>query len=227
MIQYQYAFIIGIILFLLIWLFFFLLRKDLRKEMLIMSFLATPLGPLSKLFYLRDYWDPTYLFPLFGIGIEDILFAFFIGGIASIIYEFFFSNKSKKVKKGSLLFIGILGIIGVVGMIVFNIILKFNSIYVSSAFFIIIGLIMILKRKDLFKNALLSGLLMIIIMFIFYIIYIGIFPEIVDNFWKVQNISGIFLIGIPIEELIWGFSWGFLCGPFYEFLRGKKEVIKK
>ena len=226
---YKYAGLIGITFFLLIWVILFFYKKNLRKEMLIMSILAAPLGPLSEIFYLKDYWSTShlFLFSIFGIGISDILFAFFIGGIASVIYESFFVKKNRKTKKESLFFVGILGAIGVMGMIVFNLVLKFNSIYVSSIFFIVIGIIILVKRRDLLRNALFSGLLMAIIMLLFYLIYTHIFPNIINDSWKLENISGFFLIGVPIEELIWGFSWGFLCGPFYEFLRGEKEPNKK
>ncbi|KKQ91174.1 MAG: hypothetical protein UT16_C0022G0002 [Candidatus Azambacteria bacterium GW2011_GWA2_39_10] len=50
-------------------------RRDLRKEMLTMSFVVAPMGPLSEFFYLRDYWQPE-LFNGWSIGIEDLIFGF-------------------------------------------------------------------------------------------------------------------------------------------------------
>ena len=78
-IDYCYASIFGNVFFGIIWLILFLIRKDLRKEILIMSFFSTPLGPLSEKLYLRDYWHPEF-FSNTAIKIEDVLFAFFIGG---------------------------------------------------------------------------------------------------------------------------------------------------
>ena len=55
-----------------------------------------------------------------------------------------------------------------------------------------------------------------------YILYTAIFPNIIEDWWKLENISGIIIFGAPIEELIWGFTWGFFIGPVYEFWRGIK-----
>lgn len=86
------AYLTGDIIFFIIWGVLFFLRKDLRKKMLTMSLLIAPLGPLSEFFYLRDYWRPQLLFG-FRIGVEDLLFAFTIGGISGVIYEELFGKK--------------------------------------------------------------------------------------------------------------------------------------
>lgn len=91
----QYAFIIGNLLFLLVWIILFTIRPYLRKEMLIMSLIVAPMGPISEIFYLRDYWRPETFNGLL-IGVEDLLFGFTIGGITAVIYEAFFSRKYLK-----------------------------------------------------------------------------------------------------------------------------------
>jgi len=208
----DYRALIGLIFFLIIWIGLYLYRKPLRKEMLIMSLLCAPLGPLSEIFYFRDYWHPEYLIKIFGFGLEDLLFAFFIGGIAAIIYEEFFIKKIKKPKRNNSKSIAILFFIGLISLLIFNIILKFNSIYVSSFIFLGLGIIIIFKRKDLLKNAIWSGILIAGVMLLFYFIYNLIFPEIIQDWWK-----------LGIEELLWGFCWGFLSGPIYEYWRGIKQ----
>ncbi|MCK4649850.1 hypothetical protein KAT36_01325 [Candidatus Pacearchaeota archaeon] len=224
MLNYQYSYLIGVGIFFIIWLALFLYRKKFRKEMLTMSIIIAPLGPISQLFYLRDYWNPIYLLTIFNIGIEDILFSFLIGGIASVIYEEFFIKKFKRTKKESGNNVIILAIIGMVFFIVLNLIFKINSIYASSIGFLIIASVILFKRKDLIKNAIVSGILVTFIMFIFYSIYTTIFPNIIQDWWQLEKISRILILGIPIEELLWGFTWGFLAGPLYEFWQGKREV---
>ena len=83
----------GTMLLFLVWIALFFHKKQLQKEMLIMSILVAPMGPLSEILYFADYWHPEYLIPIFGVGIEDLLFAFFIGGIGSVIYEEAFIKK--------------------------------------------------------------------------------------------------------------------------------------
>jgi len=221
-----YQYLIGTGIFFIIWLALYIYRKKLRKEMLFMSILIAPLGPISQIFYLRDYWNPNYLFSIFGFGIEDILFGFFIGGIAAVIYEEFFIKKIKKTKSETNSTIFILALIGLALFLILNLASKINSIYASSIGFIVIASIILFKRKDLIKNAIISGILVSLIMFIFYLIYLTIFPTIISNWWQLEKISGILIIGIPIEELLWGFAWGFLAGPFYEFWKGKKVIEK-
>ena len=81
--------IVGSLLLMFMWLLIFLVRKDLRKEMLIISFIFGLLG-ITGHFYYGSYWQPVHLFKLFNlqIGIEDYLFTFSVAGIGSVWYEF-------------------------------------------------------------------------------------------------------------------------------------------
>lgn len=223
MISYQYSYLIGNLITLLIWIVLFLYKKKLRKEMLIMSILVTPLGPISEFFYFRDYWNPSLLFNIFGFGIEDLIFAFAVGGIASVIYEDIFIKKMKKTTPVKLPFFIFWLLSGIIVFIFLNLVLKINSMHASPIAFLFSGIIILFKRKDLIKNAFLSGLLVALIVFFAYVIFLQIFPSFFNKFWQLENIFGIYVLGIPIEELIWGFSWGFLAGPFYEFWKGDKE----
>ena len=219
---YKYAYFVGTLIFFLIWISLYLYKKPLRREMLIMSLIFAPLGPLSEIFHFRDYWQPEYIFTILGLGIEDLLFAFFIGGIAAVIYEELFTKKAKKTEKEHLKMLIALGVLGILALTILTFGLKMNSIYSSSLVFIFLGIIMISKRRDLAKNAILSGILVAAIMFAFHLIYTSIFPTIIQEWWKLENLSGIFLLGIPIEEMMWGFAWGFFAGPIYEFWKGIK-----
>jgi hypothetical protein len=217
MIDYKWAGMIGCLFFFIVWIILYFHKKELRKEMWIMSLLIMPAGPISELLYLKDYWHPQYLIKIFGLGIEDLLFAFFIGGIGAVIYEELFIKKIRKGKREHSKTIALLGVIGVILTIFLNLYLHINSIYSTSVVLILIGIMVIMERHDLLKNAIGNGILVSLLMFIFYIIYTAIFPTIIQDWWKLQNISGVILLGAPLEELLWGFSWGFLAGPLYEF----------
>ena len=187
-----------------------------------MSLIFAPLGPLSEIFYFRDYWHPSYLFSFFGVGIEDLLFSFFIGGIGSVIYKSFTrKQKVKKEKPNKVLY---LGLIGLFLLIMLTFVFKINSIYSSSIVFLIIGIYFISKRPDLLKNAIGNGILVALLMLIFYIVFIKIYPNIIIDWWKLENITGLLILKAPVEEVIWGFSLGFLTGPFYYFWKGFKQI---
>lgn len=70
--MYQDAYLTGSLIFCVVWLGFYLWRRDLRREMLTLSVIAGIFGPLSEHFYLQDYWRPEYFFPAV-FRVEDIL----------------------------------------------------------------------------------------------------------------------------------------------------------
>jgi hypothetical protein len=163
------------------------------------------------------------LFNIFGFGIEDIIFAFTIGGLAAVIYKEIFVKKEIKTKPEKVSHLILLGIFAVIIFFSGIYLFKLNSIYVTPIAFVITGIVILFLRRDLIKNAVVSGLLIAGVMFLGYILLLQFYPEFFNNFWQLQNISGVYFFKVPIEELIWGFSWGFLAGPYYEFWKGRKE----
>ena len=100
---YNYAYLIGVLLFFPIWLLLFTLRKDLKKEIFVASFVFGVIAFLSEPLFLRDYWNPEYMNSLFfgpyQLGsFEDFLYGFFKGGIAAVIYEEIFGKRFAKRK---------------------------------------------------------------------------------------------------------------------------------
>lgn len=219
-IDIKYAYLVGCSFFLFIWLLLFFFRKDLRKEILTMSFLIAPFGLIGQIFYLRDYWQPQTVTG-WSLGFEDLLFAFSIGGVGAVVYEEILGKKfsQRRLKKYPYWMLLVI-FLGLSWMIIGNIILKFNSIYVSTSVFLIFGVLMVTIRQDLIRNAFVSGVLVGLLMFFFYLLYLPLHPGIIEKFWRLKNISGIFFLGVPLEELMWGFGWGFVAGPLYEFING-------
>ena len=148
----QYAYLVGCtILFGLFWLPLYLRCKSLRKEMLLMSALAAPLGPLTTLFYWADYWQPQYAIPQL-TGLEDFIFSFLIGGVAGVVYEAFFGKRTTRpfVKHKKLWALGAFPF-GIVWMYSGAVLLDFNSIYTSILLLITFGLLLIFIRPDLVR----------------------------------------------------------------------------
>lgn len=86
---------------------------------------------------------------------------------------------------------------------------------------ILVAIIMLVSRKDLFYNSLLSGLLMCIVSFFFYITIILLSPTWIDSTY-LSGLSGMRWIGVPIEEFIFWFLSGMVFGPFYEYWQGER-----
>lgn len=195
----------------------FILRKDLRREMLVLSLLAGIMGPLSEHFYLKDYWQPEYWFPSF-LRIEDFLAGFFLGGIGAVGYELVWRKKhvcACELKTNWVLPILVLVSLSLMLFLFHG--LGWNSIYASIVSLIVLAVILLVVRPELIKVALGSGLVLAGVMLIFYLIYQQIYSGIIQEWWRLENISGVLFWGIPLEELFWGFSWGLVAGPLYEF----------
>ena len=94
----KYSYLGYSLIFLFIWIIFYILRQDLRRQMVIFSLIITPLGPLSEFWFLKDYWRrPTVTgYP---IGLEDAIFAFASGGIAYSIYKIFSTRRSSRAMR--------------------------------------------------------------------------------------------------------------------------------
>lgn len=222
--NFQYAYLIGNFLIgFPLWLFLFIHRKDLRKEILISSVLIGVLAPLWSPWFIKDYWHPESL-NFWRLGAGDFFYGFFFGGIANAIYEEIFGRHYAKRKNRKHHWSWFLIPFFALFFLVFGLPVYFgiNSIYAALVSFVAMSAFMIYFRRDLLFDALASGLLVGLLTLFGYLIFLALFPGIVHAWWKLSNLSGIFVMGVPIEELLWAFGLGMVAGPFYEFFMGLK-----
>ncbi len=225
MFEYQFAYLFLDLIGLPIWLILFIHRKDLRHKMILLSFLLGFTGFFATHFYYgRDYWSPLSITssPLL---VEDFLFGFLFGGIGSVFYEEIFGKKFsyRHIRKHNwaLFFVFIVGCSSVIfNIMFFNV--GINSIYAALIGFLTAGLGIFIFRKDLIMDALISGFLCGIILLIGYVIALRAFPLLFQAFWQLDNLSGITIGKIPVEEILWAFGLGMVAGPMYEFYAGLK-----
>jgi hypothetical protein len=226
--DYQYTYLIWTLLLLLIWISLYLYKKEGRKEMLIISLLFGIGGLLSELVYIQDWWRPITIINT-PIGIEDFLFGFSVGGIASAIYSRIFNKKIKKEKvclpKLKYRYVGILFV-----LLFFGSFLLFKNSFYSSLLAYTSGIaIMWIKRRDLIFNSVISGILTLIIGTMITIILNIFYPGFIEQFWYLQKEwYSILLLRIPLREYIWYLLTGMFIGPLYEYALGRKLInIKK
>lgn len=222
MIQIKFAYLIYSLLFLSIWASIWLFRKDLRKKILLISTIIAPLGPLSGIWYLEDYWSPSTV-ANFIFNIEDIIFTFAIGGITFSLYKFIFKAQIPKERKFKrrIWFIYVSVAVTICSLVVFSNILKINSVIVSVLSFWVLIFIIWFIRKDLIIPSLLSGFFLLTIFFLIYKIMFALFPNLGEDWCKDCNPTGIIILGLNIEELLWDYSWGTIGGVLYEFISGR------
>ncbi len=224
MIDIQYAYLVGnVILAVLFWLPIYIYCKDLRREMLLMSLLAAPLGPLTTIFFLNDYWTPAFIFGAW-FPLEDFLFAFLIGGVGGVAYEAFFGKKtSRPLVKHKRMWALVIFPLGLLWMFAATS-LGYTSIYASIALLLLLGLILIIYRPDLRHAAIFSAVMTGLMMFVMYQVLLLLYPNLIGEWWHIENLSLVFVYGVPLEEILWGASWGFFAGPVFEFVAGSRYI---
>ena len=230
-VDFQYAYLILNVPFAIAWILFFIFSKKTRREQVIMSLLLMPVGTITEIFYFQDYWNPASIIS-FNIGpvrilLEDFLFSFFLAGIGAVIYEAIFCKGLLKIKRNirNLISIPFIIIIAVsVAYILY--VFKVNSIFYTSFGAIVAALLVVNQRKDLLINSLLSGIAVMFIMSISYVILFNLtanLEELMHEGWFLHKTSlDIRFFNIPLTEMVWGFAWGMLIGPLYEFVKGMR-----
>lgn len=222
MLPYTYTYLFAdMIIGFPLWVVLFFARSDLRHKILAFSILGGIAGPISEVWYIKDYWHPLTITG-WPISIEDVLFGFFVGGIGSVVYEELFGKHFAKRHKRS--YPWILLTFPLITFIIFLFsrisLIHLNSIYVSFIAFFLTTVVILYKRRDLFSDALWSGILGGIIFFVGYVVLLYFFPHMFERMWLLQNISGIRFYNIPFEELVWAFTYGLMAGPIYECYAG-------
>ena len=229
----MYAFLIGSLWLLAIWLFIFKLKPTPRKEMFWVSLWTAFLG-LTEPFFVPEYWNPPTLFNLAqrtGFDIESIIFAFSVGGIVSVLYEVVFKTKHrlvslrerlKSIHKLHYFFLSLAPLT----FLLLWFFTKINPIYSTSVALFIGSLGAIVCRKDLTKKILVGGLLFLGLYFLFFLFFNLAFPGYIDKVWNFSTISGIIILGIPIEELLFALTLGMFWSSLYEHLTWRTVKVE-
>lgn len=217
------------LVFLVVWLALFVLRKNTRKEMLVMSLVFAFAGPLADILYTQDWWRPLSLTNT-TIGPEALLVGFMIGGIASIIYEVIFqkrleTHKVFKAKEAQRNF-SFLSILLISAILFFGsfYLLKFNSLF-STILALLVPTIMIwIKRRDLILDSFGTGIFLVIVASLVYSVLEFLTPGWVHAFWFFKNVPDIIIFNLPLDDIIWYFLAGLFIGPLYEYWQESKLV---
>lgn len=220
-------------IFLLVWLIIFLFKKELRKEMFYVGLFTMPFG-LTEPLFVPEYWNPPSLFNLAaktGFDIESLIFSFAIGGIGAVIYGMFFKIKYKKMSKHEIhnkrhMFHLLTLIFPIIVFIFLYFLTSLNPIYSASIAMFIGTLLTLYCRPDLKKNIFISGLMFFFLYLIFFFFFNLIYPELVKEIWNLSAISGILILGVPMEELLFAFTFGMLWGSVYEHIKWYKVKEK-
>lgn len=231
--MYRYAYLLFSAALLLPWAFVFIFRKDLRRQMLFMSFGTAVAGvALEYLVWTADWWRPLTITET-RIGIEDVILGVTNGGLGAVVYEIVFGKRTRALRKDSivkrffkkkrwLLWVPLLASV-IVGSTIFWV-LGWHSFWATVLSCLIGAGLMVLLRSDLLTGAVFGGLSMVLVALPAYKLFASFFPGITGQFWLLDSLSGFLVWGIPIEDLGFYFAAGAFIAPLYEFLFEKKLV---
>jgi hypothetical protein len=223
----QYSYLVGSLGLLLIWLaiWFGLKSKESRSKMLKVS-LATSLLGFTEPIFVSAYWNPPTLFDFAqktGFDLESLLFSFAVGGIATSIYELFWKGQHEKIAepekhkirhqfhKWALA-------ASPISFLVLFLTTSINPIYQAIVALLIGAAATFYCRPDLIRKMMVSGLIFFGLYFIFFLIFNTLFPGYTEKVWNLKAISGILILKVPLEELLFAFSLGLLWSSIFEHI---------
>lgn len=203
---------------------------EIRRTMLKVSLWTSLLG-LTEPLFVPEYWLPPSLFDLAantGFDIESLIFSFGVGGLGFVLYFFIFPVKGEEeftvderiaarhryhpwlLLVAPVLFVALFLVTGL------------NPIYISVIALMVGGVATWYCRPDLKMKMFVSAFLFLGLYFVFFLTLIIFEPGYVLKVWNLPAISGILVAGIPIEELMFAFSFGFFWSTTYEHFAWKK-----
>ena len=218
----KFSYLLGVLYFSITWMVLFGIFPEERKVIFWSSFACGPAGPISEYWHRADYWRPDLILSInigeWTFGLEDYCFAFAFGGISTGIFEllmkrFWHAEDIEFDWKGFIKLIGIV-LLNITLMGALSKLFHLKSLYASIISFIIITGYIFYRRPLFIFSGLVTALLMMFFMGLFYWgFFFKLYPEVIGRWWLRNALSGITLAKVPIEELMWVGSAALFIGP--------------
>lgn len=223
-IPYQYAYFFGVFYLAIIWLFLYWRMPQHRKTMLVFSFSLGWVGVVAEhVWFLKDWWHPQTITET-RIGIEDFVASITHITIPAVLYKYIFGMDSKEIemnihtwKKFGQRFTPIL-LFSIIALYISTELFLLHSSEVFIACFALGSIWIGINRNDLIIPGFLSGILFVIVFFILYSLG-GIFsPGVFEALWDTSVFEGVKIFGVPGEDYVFYFFWGWFAGVIYEYV---------
>ena len=197
---------------------------------MISAILEGPVG-LTQPLFVPEYWNPPSLFELArttGFDIESIIFSFAIGGIGAVLYNGLMRKRLEPVDlherhsgRHRWHRWALATPFASFAILYF---LPWNPIYAGIAAMVLGGIAAVLCRPDLTPNTLVGGVLFLALYTVFLLGLKWSAPGYIEQVWNLKALRGVLIYGLPIEELLFGFSFGLVWTGIYEDFTWKRGV---
>src|SRR3981189_1202625 len=220
--NYHYSYLVGALIFGAAWLAFYLLGKNYRAEIRWGTVISAPMA-LTSILFVPQYWTPPSLFNLdqkIKVGIEDFLWAAAVGGIASVVAEILLKERLSALSKGARKrhfspFIAV-----DVGVTSLQLLHPGKTIYNTIIAFAIGAVVIAVLRSDLIPTMLIGALSFTALYFVLFLLVLFLYPEFVQRYYAISHLLGIYVRGVPIEELLFAGTGGAIWSVAYEYVQG-------
>ncbi len=218
----QYVWLAWSSVFLVPWAALFAVFPSHRRAMWWASIFTTPFG-LTEPLFVPEYWSPPSLFNLStttGFDIESLIFCFGIGGVGAVLYNVTSGavlspmRQDERSSPRHRYHVGALATPFVLFPLLY--LLPWNPIYPAILSMVVGGVATLLCRPDLLRKTWIGGVLFLVY---YSILLAGLewtAPGYIDRVWNLDALSGIFVVGLPLEELLFALAFGFYWSGVYE-----------
>lgn len=227
MIDDRYVWLVWSSAFLVPWAVAYLVLPAHRAKMMWASLFTAPFG-LTEPVFVPAYWNPPSLLDLAqttGFDIESIVFSFGIGGLGSALYDII--TGAKLVSVGQLERVRPLHRHHYVAIaapfLAFPAlyVLPWNPIYPAIVAMFVGAVSTIACRPDLAAKTWIGGALFLG----FYAVYLlgleGFAPGYIARVWNLADLTGVIVVRMPLEELLFAVAFGMYWAGAYEHFTWK------
>ena len=233
--DYKYAYLFGALFFLSVWLLLYCWRSN-RAQLRWGGLVAAPFA-LTGVWFVPEYWHPCsvlYLLPNRKMCLEDWIWSFAVGGIASVTLETLTgkrmmarqpraTNEKRSTEKGfwwekwsSLILIGI-------GLFASEAFVPEKSIYNMILVFLLAAAHVCFVRRDLAQQVISGGVVFGVVYLSLFLGVLLFYPEFVSRSWNLEGLWGLYVMGVPLEEVLFAATGGAVWTVGYEFTHGFKQ----
>jgi len=220
--NYHYSYLVGVLIFGTAWLACYLLGKKYRAEIRWGTLISAPMA-LTSILFVPQYWTPPSLFDLdqkIRVGIEDFLWAAAVGGIASVVAEILLKERLSVIRKAARKRHFAPFAVVVVVFLALEFWHPGKTIYNTIIAFAIGAVVIAVLRSDLIPTMLIGALSFTALYFVLFLLVLLLYPDFVKRYYTLSHLLGIYVRGVPIEELLFAGTGGAVWSVAYEYVQG-------
>lgn len=226
--KYHYVWLFWSNAFLIPWAALYLLNPLHRRVMWQASGVTALFGLTEPLFVPR-YWSPPSLFDLAqrtGFDLESLVFSFAIGGIGAVLYNNVTGQRLVMIPRAEQRRVRHrfhpLAIATPAIVFVPLYFLPWNAIWPAMTALVAGAAAAAWCRPDLKSKTFAGGALFLGLYAVFMLGLKWLAPGYIEQVWNLPALSGVVPYGIPLEELLFGFSFGMYWTGVYEHLTWRR-----